>query len=246
MYLASPHETGPLAEHIRIDFYVAAISDPNMRMFVMSRDPVNLEDALNHSTRYEALLLVATEQTQAAVLDPASFVYDNKGRRKEPGVRAVEAQQYTKQQDLKRSLATQKDESQRKLAEQPTQLDQWRAWTDDQTRGQAQPTHYDWRQSNYASGGGQQGEARQYGSSNRGRPGRGRGTHTLSYPQADINYSGYSCYNCGGEGHIARLYEQRTQPRGSTVYRQAPPATVADPAVKMNTVTQKTAVPKHT
>jgi len=163
MYLASPHETGPLAEHISIDFFVAAICDPNMRKFVMSCDPVNLEEALNHSTRYEALLLGATEKTQAAVLDPASYVYDDKGRRKEPSVRAVEVQQYTKQPDLEKNLATQKtlnDESQRKLAEQQTQLDQCRAWNDDQTRlsSQAHPAHYDWRQSNYASGGGQQGE----------------------------------------------------------------------------------------
>jgi len=45
MYLASPHETGPLVEHISIDHYVPALGDPNMRMFVMSRDPVMLEDA---------------------------------------------------------------------------------------------------------------------------------------------------------------------------------------------------------
>jgi len=70
MYLASPHETGPLAEHISIDLYVAAVSDPNMHMFVMLRDPVMLEDTLNYSIRYEALLLGATEQTQPAVLDP--------------------------------------------------------------------------------------------------------------------------------------------------------------------------------
>jgi len=67
MYLASPHETGPLAEHISIDLYVAALGDPNMRMFVMSKNPVMLEDAYNYSTRYEALLLGATEQTQPAV-----------------------------------------------------------------------------------------------------------------------------------------------------------------------------------
>jgi len=47
MYLASPHETGPLAEHISIDLYVAAIDDPNMLMFVMSKDPKMLEDTLN-------------------------------------------------------------------------------------------------------------------------------------------------------------------------------------------------------
>jgi len=50
MYLASPHETGPLAEHISIDLYVAALGNPNMRMFFMSKDPVMLEDAYNYST----------------------------------------------------------------------------------------------------------------------------------------------------------------------------------------------------
>jgi len=83
MYLASPHETGPLAEHISIDLYVAALDDPNMRMFVISKDPVMLEDAHNYSSQYEALLLGATEQTQLAVLDPASYIYDDKGRKKE-------------------------------------------------------------------------------------------------------------------------------------------------------------------
>jgi len=71
--------------------------------------------------------LGAIEKTQAAVLDPVSYVYDDKKRRKEPSVRAIAVQQYTKQQDLEKSLATQKtlnDESQRKLAEQQTLLDQ--------------------------------------------------------------------------------------------------------------------------
>jgi len=81
MYLASPHETGPLADHISIDLYVAAIADSNMRIFVMSRNPIMLEDALNYSIRYEALLLGATEQTQPAILDPASYVYDDKGKK---------------------------------------------------------------------------------------------------------------------------------------------------------------------
>jgi len=100
-------------------------------MFVMSRDPVMLEDALNYSIRYEALLLGSTEQTQSAVLDPASYVYDDKGRKKESSVQAVEIHQDTKQRDLERSLEAQKalnDESQRKLAEQQRQLDQWRTW----------------------------------------------------------------------------------------------------------------------
>jgi len=75
---------------------VAALGDPNMRMFVMSRDPVMLKDALNYSKRYEALLLGVTEQTQPAVLDPASYVYDDMRRKKE-SVRAVEIHQDTKQ-----------------------------------------------------------------------------------------------------------------------------------------------------
>jgi len=200
-------------------------------MFIMSRDPVMLEDALNYSIRYEALLLGATEQTQAAVLDPASYVYDDKVRKKEPSVQAVKVQQYTKQQDLERSLATQKtlnDESQHKLAEQQTQLDQsrtqldqWRGRKDEQTRvsGQAQPAHYDWRQSNYASSGGQQGDTRQYRSSYRGRPGRGRETHSSSYRKGDTNnFNSYMCYNCGGEGRMARQCKQRSQPCGATVY----------------------------
>jgi len=89
MYLASPHETGPLAEQISIDHYVAALGDPNMRMFVMSKDPVMQEDALNYSIRYEALLLGTTDQGQPAILDPASYVYDDKGRKKD-SIRAVE------------------------------------------------------------------------------------------------------------------------------------------------------------
>jgi len=111
----------------------------------VSRDPVLLEDALNYSIQYKALLLGATEQTQPAVLDPASYIYDDKGRKKETSVRAVEIHQDTKQRDLEKSLEAQKalnDESQRKLAEQQRQLDQWRTWNDEQTRlnSQAQPS----------------------------------------------------------------------------------------------------------
>jgi len=122
MYLASPHETRPLAEHLSIDLYVAALGDPNMRMFVMSKDPVMLEDAYGYSTRYEALLLGATEQTQPAVLDPASYVYDDKGRKKE-NIRAVEIHPDTTQRDLEK-----------KLAEQQQQLDVWKVWGDEFTR----------------------------------------------------------------------------------------------------------------
>jgi len=94
MYLASPDETSPLAEHISIDLYVAAIADPNMRMFVMSKDPKTLEDALTHSIRNKPLLLGSTEPTQPAVLDPASYVYNDRvGKR-----RASEQWRYTRTQ----------------------------------------------------------------------------------------------------------------------------------------------------
>jgi len=221
MYLASPHETGPLAEHISIDFYVAAICDPNMPMFVMSRNPDNLEDALNHSARYEALLLGASESTQAVVLDPASYVYDDKGRRKEPSVRAIEVQQYTKQQDLERSLAAQKalnDESQRKLAEQQALLDQWSAWNTDQTRlsGQAQPAHYDWRQSNYASGGGQQAEedrdadARHTPHPTRMRTPTGQPTAATTVEERDTSReSADNAHKPAGQQHIGRHRQPR-------------------------------------
>jgi len=79
------------------------------------------------------LLLGATEQTQPAVLDPASYVYDDKGRKKENTVRALEIHQNTKQRDLEKGLEAQKalnDKKQRKLAEQQRQLDQWRAWNE--------------------------------------------------------------------------------------------------------------------
>jgi len=126
---------------------VAALGDPNKRMFVMSKDPVMLEDAYNYSTCCEALLLCATEQTQPAVLDPASYIYDKKGRKKE-SIRAVEIHPDTTQRDLEK-----------KLAEKQTQLDARKVWGDDfaQTQHtQPPPTQYDWRQAGHASGGGHQ------------------------------------------------------------------------------------------
>jgi len=145
MYLASPHETGPLAERISIDHYVVALGNPNMCMHVMSKDPVMLEAVVNYSIRYKALLLGLTQQAQhtaqSVVVDPASYVYDDKGRKKE-SIRAVEIHQ-DKQRELERSLEAQKalnDENHRRISDQQRQLDSWRAWNDEQTRLQAYST----------------------------------------------------------------------------------------------------------
>jgi len=43
---------------------------------------------------------------------------------------------------------------------------------------------------------------------------------------------------------MARQCEQQPRPRGAIVYQQSPPATAAELAVKLNTITQKTAVPE--
>jgi len=77
---------GPLAERISIDNYVAAHIDPNMLIYVMSKDPIMLEDALTYSIRYEVLMQGIEENaphtTQPGELNPASYVYDDKGRKK--------------------------------------------------------------------------------------------------------------------------------------------------------------------
>jgi len=100
MYLASPHETGPLAEHISIDLYTAALNEPGMRLFVMSRDPVMLEDALTHSLRYEAINLGNPESTHTATLDPSAYVYNDKGRNRDiANIRVAEVQQDTQHHD---------------------------------------------------------------------------------------------------------------------------------------------------
>jgi len=86
MCLVSPHETAPLAERISIDYFVAALVDPIMRIHVMSKDLTMLEDTLTYSIRYKALRQDIEEhaphRTQTGVLDPASYVYDDKRRKK--------------------------------------------------------------------------------------------------------------------------------------------------------------------
>jgi len=61
----------------------------NVRKLGLSHrlDPVKLEDALTYSMRYETLKQGVDEHapntTQPLVLDPTSYVYDDKGRKKE-------------------------------------------------------------------------------------------------------------------------------------------------------------------
>jgi len=85
-----------------------------------------------------------------ATLEPASYAYDDKGRRKEMNTRAVEVHQDPTKHDLEK-----------RLAEQQTQLDAWKVWGDEFTHSQtAQP--YDWRQAGHASGGGPHADTRPY------------------------------------------------------------------------------------
>jgi len=124
MYLASSHETGPLAEHISIDHYTAALNEPGMRLFIMSRDPEKLEDALTHSLRYEAINLGTPESTHAATLDPSAYVYDDKGRKRViANIRAAEVQPDTQHHDNAQTALL---GTQRKLAETEAELVQYR------------------------------------------------------------------------------------------------------------------------
>jgi len=73
MHLASPHDTGSLAERMSIDHYTQALNEPGIRLFVMSHDPATLEEALTHSLRYEAINLGNPEPTTAAISDPSAY-----------------------------------------------------------------------------------------------------------------------------------------------------------------------------
>jgi len=82
-----------------MDYYVALLGDTGLRLHVLSKDPVNLEDALTYSIRYEALIAGLDEHPpKLLTLDPSSYVYDDKGRKKE-NVRSVEIHN-DKQMDL--------------------------------------------------------------------------------------------------------------------------------------------------
>jgi len=125
MGLANPNETGALAERLSIDTYLVALIDHNMRLHVSSKDPETLEDALTYSIR-------------PATLDPASYVYDDKGTKKE-SVRSVEVVS-DKQREYERNMEAQKalnDKCQRKIADQQRQLDSWRVWNDENICQQA-------------------------------------------------------------------------------------------------------------
>jgi len=98
------------------------------------------------------------------VLDPASYVYDDKGKKKEH-VRAVEIHQ-NKQRELEKNLEAQKslnDENQRKILDLRQQLDSWRA-----QYSQPLTNQQDWRQTTQASGSVPQGDTLQYTSTYRG------------------------------------------------------------------------------
>jgi len=92
-------------------------------------------------------------------MDPAYYVYDDKGRKKK-NTRAVEIHPDTTQRDLEK-----------KLAEQQPQLDMSKVWGDEFTRAQntqPPPAQHDWRQAGHASGSGYQADTRPYAYPSRG------------------------------------------------------------------------------
>jgi len=138
MCLATPDEKGKVAEKMCIEAITSAFDDRAMRYDVLSKYPTKLEIALFAAVRYEALQKGVTTPQPQLVLDPASYVYDDKGKKRE-SVRSVEVHQ-DKQRELVKSLEVQKslnDENQRKILDQQWQLDSWKTWNDQQTRVQA-------------------------------------------------------------------------------------------------------------
>jgi len=83
MCLASPDEKGKLAEKMSIEAFTAAFDDRAMRYDVLSKNPKKLKDVLYAAVRYEALQEGVTIPQPQLMLDPASYVYDDKGKKKE-------------------------------------------------------------------------------------------------------------------------------------------------------------------
>jgi len=124
MCLASPDEKGKLAEKKCIEAFMSAFADRAMRYDVFSKNPTKLEDALFAAVRYEALQKGVTTPQPQRVLNPASYVYDDKSKKKK-SVKAVEIHQY-KHRKLEKSLEEQKllnDENHQKILDQQRQLD---------------------------------------------------------------------------------------------------------------------------
>jgi len=104
--LASLDEKGKLAEKMCIEAFTSAFADRPKRYDVLSKNPTKLEDALFGAVRYKALREGVTTPQPQLVLDPASYVYDDKGKKKE-SVRVVEIHQ-DKQRELEKSFEEQK------------------------------------------------------------------------------------------------------------------------------------------
>jgi len=86
MCLASPDEKGKLADKMCIEVFTSVFADRAMRYDVLSNNSTKLEDALFAAVCYEALQEGVTTPQPQLVLDPASYVYDDKGKNKESGM----------------------------------------------------------------------------------------------------------------------------------------------------------------
>jgi len=82
MCSASPDKKGKLAEKMCIEAFTSAFADRAMRYDLLSKNPTKLEDALFAAIRYEALQEGVTSPQLQLVSDPASYLYDDKGKKR--------------------------------------------------------------------------------------------------------------------------------------------------------------------
>jgi len=143
--LACPNDKSDTSERLAINQFTTALDNENIRFEVLNHNPSKLETALHIAMRYEALkpehsapLGSSSPAGVPRAIDASTFIYDDKGRKKE-GLRAHELHVSTTSEvnpelEIER---TRNHEAQRKVIDLQHQLESWRSWHDEQTRAQA-------------------------------------------------------------------------------------------------------------